>query len=107
LPLFDMVYVTLRRAAAGRSPFHGDRHHIHHLASSLGFRHRESLLLVGSAGLALPFIGLMLETSGAAAPQQFAIFLGLFGLYCLFMHHSWKLSERYNAASGEENTSPK
>jgi UDP-GlcNAc:undecaprenyl-phosphate GlcNAc-1-phosphate transferase len=101
LPLFDMVFITVRRALVGRSPFAADRSHIHHLTQALDVGHRRSLLLIGCAGLAPPFIGLMLDRSGAATPQQFFIFLGLFAIYCLFMSQAWGIAARYQALKRE------
>lgn len=101
LPLFDMVFVTLRRVLNGRSPFRSDRTHIHHLLSNLDISHRRSLLLIGCASLTPPFVGLMLDRAGAATPQQFFIFLGLFGAYCLFMSQAWVVANRYQALKRE------
>ncbi len=97
LPLFDMVFTTLSRIYRRKSPFSADRNHIHHLMQALEMSHRRSLLLIGCGGLALPFIGLMLDHSGAATPQQFFIFLGLFVMYCLFMSQAWRVAARYQA----------
>ncbi|MFK7830552.1 MAG: MraY family glycosyltransferase [Congregibacter sp.] len=95
LPLFDMVFTALRRLHSRKSPFGADRTHIHHLMQSLDMSHRRSLLLIGCGGLSIPFIGLMLDHAGAATPQQFFIFLGLFVMYCLTMSQAWQVANRY------------
>ena len=38
VPLFDMAKVVLSRMARGRSPFKGDRTHIHHLLQQVGMK---------------------------------------------------------------------
>lgn len=95
LPLFDMVFTALRRLSARKSPFAADRTHIHHMMQALDMSHRRSLLLIGCGGLSIPFVGLMLDHSGAATPQQFFIFLGLFVMYCVFMSQAWRVAARY------------
>jgi UDP-N-acetylmuramyl pentapeptide phosphotransferase/UDP-N-acetylglucosamine-1-phosphate transferase len=48
LPLFDTIRVFSIRIAGGRSPFHPDRNHIHHLLLDSGFSHmRSTAILVG------------------------------------------------------------
>ncbi|MEP1472114.1 MAG: hypothetical protein ABJK25_14155 [Halieaceae bacterium] len=94
LPLFDMVFCSLRRVYARRSPFGSDRTHIHHLMQQLGMSNRRSLLVIGAVGLSAPFLGLMLSRSGASAPYQFFIFLGCFVLYCVLMSQAWRVAEK-------------
>ncbi|MEH6607790.1 MAG: hypothetical protein V7696_00360 [Halioglobus sp.] len=94
LPLFDMAFCSLRRVYARRSPFGSDRTHIHHLMQQLGMSNRRSLMILGSVGLASPFLGLMLSRSGASVPYQFFIFLGCFVLYCVLMSQAWRVAEK-------------
>lgn len=106
LPLFDMVFTTLRRIYARSSPFRADRSHVHHLMEAFDMSQRRSLALIGCGGLALPFIGLMLDRSGAAVPQQFFIFLGLFTMYCFFMSQAWRVAARYQKLKNGQLLSP-
>jgi len=46
LPIMDTLTVMLTRIRAGRSPFSADRNHLHHRLLSLGFAHREAVLLI-------------------------------------------------------------
>ncbi|MFT6955264.1 MAG: UDP-GlcNAc:undecaprenyl-phosphate GlcNAc-1-phosphate transferase [Halieaceae bacterium] len=99
LPLFDMVFTTLRRAFRRRPVLGSDRTHIHHLMQALGMSDRRALTIIAAVGLASPFLGLMLSKSGASTPHQFFIFLGCFGLYCVLMSKAWRVSERLQAQS--------
>jgi UDP-GlcNAc:undecaprenyl-phosphate/decaprenyl-phosphate GlcNAc-1-phosphate transferase len=45
LPILDTLTVMIRRAMVGRSPFSGDRNHIHHRLLDLGFAHHEAVIL--------------------------------------------------------------
>jgi UDP-N-acetylmuramyl pentapeptide phosphotransferase/UDP-N-acetylglucosamine-1-phosphate transferase len=42
LPLYDTARVFVRRLAAGRSPFHPDKNHIHHLLLDAGLTHMQA-----------------------------------------------------------------
>lgn len=95
LPLFDMVFTTLRRIYGKRSPFTADRTHIHHLMQTLDISPRRAVLLISCAYLAPAYVGLMLDRAEAATPQQFFIFLGLFVVYCLIMSQAWRVARRY------------
>lgn len=97
LPLFDMVFTTVRRVATKSSPFQSDRSHIHHLMQELGLSNRRSLIIIGTIGIAPPFMGLMLHKSGAAEAYQFYIFTGCFVLYCVLMSQAWRVADRYSS----------
>ena len=97
LPLFDMVFTTLRRAFRRKPLLGSDRTHIHHLMQALGMGDRRALMVITAVGLASPLLGLMLSKSGASTPSQFFIFLGCFGLYCVLVTEAWRVAERLQA----------
>ena len=94
LPLFDMVFTTIRRVASNGSPFAADRGHIHHLLQDLGFSDRRALVLILAMSVSLNFLGLMLHRSVVAEYHQFAIFCGCFGLYCLLTSQAWRVANK-------------
>jgi len=102
LPLFDMVFTTLRRILRKGSPFAADRGHIHHLMQDLGFSDRRALVLIVAMSVSLNFLGLMLHRSIVAEYHQFAIFCGCFALYCLLTSQAWRVAEKMKG----ENISP-
>jgi UDP-GlcNAc:undecaprenyl-phosphate GlcNAc-1-phosphate transferase len=55
IPLFDTLRVFILRMAKGKSPFHPDRNHIHHILVDLGLTH-----LQATAGLVLFNIAMIL-----------------------------------------------
>tara|TARA_R100001480_G_scaffold55730_4_gene68675 strand:+ start:1012 stop:2091 length:1080 start_codon:yes stop_codon:yes gene_type:complete len=95
LPLFDMAFTTLRRLARRKSPVRADNTHIHHLLHMMGLSGRRSLLLIGSLGLIIPSLGLMLARAGVAESQQFGIFVGCFAIYCIVMSQAWHVAGRW------------
>ena len=46
LPLLDMIYVILRRILERKSPFFGDKRHLHHRLMNLGFSHRNTVFII-------------------------------------------------------------
>lgn len=46
VPLIDMALAVVRRVAAGHSPFHPDRGHLHHRLMDRGHSHRRAVLLL-------------------------------------------------------------
>lgn len=93
LPLFDMVFIFMKRLLNKSSPFLGDRSHIHHLFLRLGFSSRKALLLIVSISVFLNFVGLMLHKAAVPDFYQIAIFLACFGLYGVFLSQGWSSIE--------------
>ena len=94
IPLFDMVFTTLRRLARGDSPFSADRSHIHHLLMKLGFSHRRTLVIIVTGNLATTALGLLLYRLEAPEYYQMSIFIGAFLLYCLLASQAWVVADR-------------
>lgn len=46
LPLFDMTFAVVRRLAAGKSPFHPDRKHLHHRLLDAGRSRQRAVLIM-------------------------------------------------------------
>ena len=60
LPLLDVVLSMVRRTRQKRSPFRGDRSHIHHRLQQLGLSHRSAVWLLWSASGYLNLIAFFL-----------------------------------------------
>ncbi len=46
LPVFDMLYVILKRINLGKSPFYPDRNHLHHRLLNAGFSHQKTVYFI-------------------------------------------------------------
>lgn len=46
LPLLDTIGVMIQRLREGRSPFIGDRNHLHHKLLGMGFSHHSAVILI-------------------------------------------------------------
>lgn len=62
VPIFDMAVVICKRIFSSRSPFHGDRKHIHHTLLDKNFRENEIVLLLSSISQCSLILGLKLYT---------------------------------------------
>jgi len=90
IPLFDMVLVTLKRAQGGRSPFHADRSHIHHLLLNVGASQFSTVAVIVGANLAVAGLGLILHLQQVGEPYQMGIFSCLFLTYVFVVNWAWK-----------------
>jgi UDP-GlcNAc:undecaprenyl-phosphate GlcNAc-1-phosphate transferase len=81
LPLLDTITLLIRRSIMGRSPFLGDREHLHHLLLLAGFTERQTLLLMVALATAAAAFGVAGERLNVPEPWMFGGFVALFGLY--------------------------
>ena len=102
LPLFDMVFTSIRRSIKRGSPFAADRTHIHHLMQDLGFSDRSAVVIIVGLHLSVTFIGLIMNRAGVQEYYQFAIFLSCFGVYGLLVGRLWVVVERLESHSPPE-----
>jgi undecaprenyl-phosphate alpha-N-acetylglucosaminyl 1-phosphatetransferase len=61
LPVIDTLVVIIKRLKAGRSPFHADRAHFHHMLQDLGLGPRQTLLVMIMIALLLVAIGGLMQ----------------------------------------------
>ena len=81
LPLFDTVFAFFRRIANGKSPFEGDRGHIHHKLIDAGFNVKQSVFILYAVS-ALLGLSAVLFTSEAWWKAGIIVIAGL-GLFIL------------------------
>lgn len=84
LPFLDTIAVMAQRIAKGRSPFIGDRNHVHHKLLALGLSHYEAVIVI--YGIQAVMVGLayllrwqsdalIFTMYGAFAAAMFALFV--------------------------------
>jgi UDP-GlcNAc:undecaprenyl-phosphate GlcNAc-1-phosphate transferase len=101
LPIMDTLTVMLTRIRAGRSPFSADRNHLHHRLLSLGFAHREAVLLIYllQVGLVLLAYFLRFELDSEIV-FAFCLFAALvLGLLRWATQSGWRLRQVEHATS--------
>lgn len=60
LPMADTLRVFLNRIRHGKSPFHPDKTHIHHLFIRIGFSHQKCTLITFAISLGISILGFIL-----------------------------------------------
>jgi UDP-GlcNAc:undecaprenyl-phosphate GlcNAc-1-phosphate transferase len=89
-----MTSTMVRRMTKGKSPFHADRTHLHHILMRGGLSQRQALLWIIMAAAGIAGIGIGLER---VWPQNdvisLALFLLTFALYFKFIFkHAFKFA---------------
>jgi UDP-GlcNAc:undecaprenyl-phosphate/decaprenyl-phosphate GlcNAc-1-phosphate transferase len=74
LPLLDTAGVMIQRLREGRSPFVGDRNHLHHKLLALGLSHRGAVTMIYAAQLGVVGLAWCLQW------QNDAVLLGVYAL---------------------------
>jgi len=46
VPITDTLVVMIKRAMSGKSPFHADKGHLHHILLRMGFSHQTTVLII-------------------------------------------------------------
>ncbi|GGX60369.1 undecaprenyl-phosphate alpha-N-acetylglucosaminyl 1-phosphate transferase [Saccharospirillum salsuginis] len=93
VPLMDIFVTCIRRIRHGRSPFHPDRTHVHHIFMKAGLSRRNTLLVILAFHSIAVTIGVVLETTIHSDYISFIFFAVLFFAYLEFIKHSFKASK--------------
>ncbi|MBI2596316.1 undecaprenyl/decaprenyl-phosphate alpha-N-acetylglucosaminyl 1-phosphate transferase [Candidatus Daviesbacteria bacterium] len=64
IPSIDSIYTIARRIASGKSPFRGDRQHLHHLLLERGWSHQKISLFYISSCAILGLVAVNLSSEG-------------------------------------------
>jgi UDP-GlcNAc:undecaprenyl-phosphate/decaprenyl-phosphate GlcNAc-1-phosphate transferase len=87
IPLFELLWTTMRRVLQGRSPFQPDRAHFHHKLLDAGFGVRGAFFALIFIGALLSFCGILIHYFEVPDALSFALWLlsGL-GVVILMQH---------------------
>ncbi len=90
IPLFDTVWLLIRRPLTGRLPTAADAEHVHHVLQMIGLGVNQTfgLLMLLAVGFAVAGIA----ASKLALPENvmFWIFIAMFIAYCAAMATAWR-----------------
>ena len=91
----DMTSTMVRRISKGKSPFHADRTHLHHILIRGGLTQRQALVAIVVAASVIASVGIVLER---VWPQNdaisFALFLVTFWMYFKFgFKHAFRFAK--------------
>lgn len=94
VPLVDCLVLIARRVRMGRSPFHADRGHIHHLMLDAGFSPNQVALTLSIFSIGLGVGAALLLRSGWASEGQLVL-----AFVVVAMVHYWLTARRSRALS--------
>lgn len=100
LPVFDTLAVMFRRMRQGRSPFHPDRGHIHHILLDAGLGPRKTLLALVALAVGLAGVGAFVSGVVHSAGANLATFCLLMGVYMALVMHMWLRQEARRRVAG-------
>jgi UDP-GlcNAc:undecaprenyl-phosphate GlcNAc-1-phosphate transferase len=87
IPLYELLWTTLRRVLKGRSPFQPDRAHFHHKLLDAGFGVRGAFFVLICIGVAMSFAGIAIQYFEIPDAVSFALWL-LSGLSVVVLMHN-------------------
>ncbi len=90
VPLFDTVWLLVKRPLEGRWPTEASHDHLHHLLQMAGMAPGRCAAVLGAVAAAAAAAGLLAESAGVAESHRFQAFLALFAVYAVLMHVSWR-----------------
>lgn len=67
LPLIDTAFAFLRRLFSGKSPFEGDKKHLHHRLIAMGFNQKQSTLILYSISAMMGISAIMFSSGRVIA----------------------------------------
>lgn len=88
IPILDVAWVILQRVWFGKSPFRGDRLHIHFRLLDLGFSQRQTALILYSISAVFGFTAVFLQSMGKFV--AFGLSLGIMVILVSFLVVSYK-----------------
>jgi UDP-GlcNAc:undecaprenyl-phosphate GlcNAc-1-phosphate transferase len=90
IPLFELLWTTLRRVLKRRSPFHPDRAHFHHKLLDAGFGVRGAFFVLICLGSFLALVGVAIEYFEVPDAISFSLWM-LAGLGMVILMHNVRL----------------
>ena len=101
IPVFDTLRVMFVRIYRGRSPFHPDKTHLHHLFIDLGFSHIGTTVFILSINFFIVVVWFIAWKLGASIDAQLYIVVGMSILTTFGFYHFMRL--QYNRGPLDEN----
>jgi UDP-N-acetylmuramyl pentapeptide phosphotransferase/UDP-N-acetylglucosamine-1-phosphate transferase len=77
VPVFDTIRVFFIRIIRGKSPFHPDLNHMHHLLLNIGFKHAQVTCILGLFALAMIFVSYFFQSYGITVVASLLLTIAL------------------------------
>jgi UDP-GlcNAc:undecaprenyl-phosphate GlcNAc-1-phosphate transferase len=102
LPLFELVWTTLRRVIRGVSPFRADANHFHHLLLRAGLSVRGAFGVFVVGAVLLASLGIVIERAGVPDMYSFLLLVAV-GVGTVFlMYRPWVIWQLFPESLGRQ-----
>jgi len=98
LPVIDTLVVIIKRLKSGRSPFHADRIHFHHMLQDLGLGPRQTLLVMIMIAMLLVALGGLMQLIWPSASASLFALVALAYLYWV-KRRGWSVKSKVDKAT--------
>ena len=98
LPVIDTLVVIIKRLKAGRSPFHADRAHFHHMLQDSGLGPRKTLLFMIMIAMLLVALGALMQLIYPTASAGLFALVTLAYLYWV-KRRGWSVAPKVDKAT--------
>ena len=99
IPVFDTLRVMSSRMLKGRSPFHPDKTHLHHLFIELGCSHIITTIIILTLNFLIVLAWMLAGHLGASAEAQLYLVVGLALLFTTGIYGGFKLLQHRSPAT--------
>lgn len=97
LPIFDMVFVSIRRVLNGKSPMSADKTHLHHRLIDLGFTQKQAVMIMYAIAAVLGLTSVLIAGEGFMRAIVLVLIVALIVIACsLIMYKHHKLHKEEN-----------
>ena len=97
LPVIDTLVVIIKRLKAGRSPFHADRAHFHHMLQDIGLGPRQTLLVMIMIAMLLVALGGLMQLIWPSASASLFALVTVGYLYWV-KRRGWSVTSKVDKA---------
>ncbi len=98
VPVFDTLRVMVTRMLQGRSPFHPDKTHLHHMFIDLGFSHVGTTFSIILLNLTVVAVWWASVAMGCSLDVQLYVVILFGSLFTIFLYPAVAAAKRRNAA---------
>lgn len=97
VPVFDTLRVMVTRMLQGRSPFHSDKTHLHHMFIDLGFSHVGTTFSIILLNLTVVAVWWASVSMGCSLDVQLYVVILFGSLFTIFLYPAVAAAKRRNA----------
>lgn len=91
LPIFDMIFVSMRRMLHGKSPVSPDKTHLHHRLIELGFSQKQAVAIMYAIAAVLGLIAVLMAGEGFVRAIVIVIIVFIIVIMCSLIMYKHRI----------------